>query len=117
MLATRPEGRFQTPLELSAALTSCVEQLGLTPPAAALPVYMGMWAPRGPWWRRHAPWIVPFACLAAAVLSLAIIWKREATEPAFPELRWPQQLQSARSTDRLSPMEQTQPPEETSGTR
>ena len=41
MLAKRPEDRFQTPMELSAAFTSCIEQLGLTPPAAALPVYLG----------------------------------------------------------------------------
>ena len=41
MLAKQPDERFQTPLDLSAALTSCVEQLGLAPPAAALPAYMG----------------------------------------------------------------------------
>ena len=64
MLAKRPEERFQTPLDLSAALTSCIEQLGLTPPAAALPAYIGQWSPPTAWWRRHAPWIVPFALLA-----------------------------------------------------
>src|SRR5919206_283888 len=37
MLAKRPEDRFQTPVELSAALTRCLEQLGLSPPIAALP--------------------------------------------------------------------------------
>ena len=61
MLAKQPDERFQTPLDLSAALTSCVEQLGLAPPPAALPAYMGTWSPPTQFWRRHAPWILPFA--------------------------------------------------------
>src|SRR4029079_9496056 len=43
MLAKQPDERFQTPLDLAAALTSCVEQLGLAPPAAALTGYLGTW--------------------------------------------------------------------------
>jgi serine/threonine protein kinase len=92
MLAKRPEERFQTPLDLSAALTSCIEQLGLTPPAAALPAYIGQWSPPTAWWRRHAPWIVPFALLGVIVLILAIVWRKEAEEPSFPELQHPQVL-------------------------
>ncbi len=103
MLAKRPEERFQTPIDLSAALTSCIEQLGLAPPPAALPVYMGTWAPPAHWWRRHAPWIVPFACLAATVLVLAILWRHQATEPNFPELRSPQSMQSASPTESRAP--------------
>jgi eukaryotic-like serine/threonine-protein kinase len=94
MLAKRPEDRFQTPVDLSAALASCIEQLGLTPPAAALPIFVGSWSPTPTWWRRHIPWLVPFACLAIAVLILAIVWHREATEPAFPDLQIPQSLPS-----------------------
>jgi serine/threonine-protein kinase len=92
MLAKRQEERFQTPLDLSAALTSCIEQLGLTPPAAALPAYIGSWSPPTTWWRRHAPWIVPFALLGIIVLILGIVWRWEAEEPSFPELQHPQVL-------------------------
>jgi serine/threonine protein kinase len=84
MLAKRPEERFQTPLDLSAALTSCIEQLGLTPPAAALPAYIGTWSPPSSWWRVHAPWVVPFSLLAIVVLVLGIVWHREAGNVEFP---------------------------------
>src|SRR3954453_3770575 len=63
MLAKNPEERFQTPLDLAAALTSCVEQLGLAPPAAALPAYLGTWSPPKSFWRHHAPWMIPAALL------------------------------------------------------
>jgi serine/threonine protein kinase len=99
MLAKKPEDRFQTPADLSAALASCIEQLGLTSPQSAVPMYLGSWAPPAQSWRRHAPWVVPFACLAAAVLILAIVWRREATEPVFPELRSPQSMQATPPTD------------------
>jgi serine/threonine-protein kinase len=117
MLAKRPEDRFQTPLDVSAALTSCVEQLGLAPPPAALPVYMGSWAPPATWWRRHAPWIVPFACLVLIVLALGIIWRREAVEPTFPELRSPHSLQSEVRADRGQPTDQGGASTDTSPTR
>jgi serine/threonine-protein kinase len=94
MLAKLPEDRFQTPLDLSAALTSCIEQMGLTPPAAALPAYIGSWSPPRTWWRRHAPWIVPFGLLAAFGVVLGIVWRRQAEEPSFPELKHPLVLQS-----------------------
>jgi len=100
MLAKRPEDRFQTPLDLTAALTSCIEQLGLTPPPAALPTYMGTWSPPTQWWRQHLPWLVPFAFLAIIVLILAIVWHRDATEPAFPELQIPTSLKSEQPTPR-----------------
>jgi hypothetical protein len=94
MLAKEPEQRFQTPLDLSAALTSCIEQLGLTPPAVALPAYFGNWSPPATWWRFHAPWIVPFALLAMIVLILGVVWHREAEEPSFPKFQHPQVLRS-----------------------
>jgi serine/threonine protein kinase len=102
MLAKQPDERFQTPLELSAALTGCIEQLGLAPPPAALPVYMGAWAPPAHWWRRHAYWVVPFVCLAVIVLVLALVWRNEATDPIFPELRTPQSLERESPTDERS---------------
>ncbi|HEX3599827.1 MAG TPA: serine/threonine-protein kinase [Lacipirellulaceae bacterium] len=95
MLAKRPEERFQTPLDLSAALTSCIEQLGLSLPAAALPSYIGSWSPPSRWWQRNAPWVIPFACLAIVVLILAIVWHRGVEEPVFPDLKSPQSLRSA----------------------
>ena len=85
MLAKKPEERFQTPLDLSAALNSCVVQLGLTPPVAALPAYMGTWSPAVPFWRRHAPWMVPAALLLLIVLVLGIMWRGEVSPPAFRE--------------------------------
>jgi eukaryotic-like serine/threonine-protein kinase len=94
MLAKRPEERFQTPVELSAALTGCIEQLGLTPPQVALPAYMGTWTPPNQFWRRHAAWLIPAALLVAIVTVLGIVWHRQAAEPAFPELRIPPTLQS-----------------------
>jgi serine/threonine protein kinase len=84
MLAKLPDERFQTPLDLAAALTSCVEQLGLSP-AAALPAYMGTWSPPSQFWRRHAPWIVPAALLLLIVLVLGIVWHGEASPPAFQD--------------------------------
>src|SRR3954471_7272471 len=82
MLAKEPEQRFQTPLDLSVALTSCIKQLGLTPPAVALPAYIGTWSPPATWWRFHAPWIVPFGLLAAIGVVLGIVWRRQAEEPS-----------------------------------
>jgi serine/threonine-protein kinase len=90
MLAKRPEDRFETPLDLSAALTACIEQLGLAPPQAALPMFMGAWSPPANWWRRNLYWVVPFACLVIITLILGVVWRQEAADPAFPELRSPQ---------------------------
>jgi serine/threonine protein kinase len=101
MLAKQPDERFQTPLDLAAALTSCVEQLGLSPPAAALPAYMGTWSPPRPFWRRHAPWMIPAALLLLIVLVLGIVWHREASPPAFQDqkLRIPESLKSNAATE------------------
>jgi eukaryotic-like serine/threonine-protein kinase len=92
MLAKRPEERFQTPVELSAALTDCIEQLGLAPPPIALPAYMGTWTPPSNFWRRHGPWLIPAALLLVIVLVLGIVWHGEGSKPAFPELRVPASL-------------------------
>ena len=46
MLAKRPEDRFQTPADLSAALASCTDQLGLAPVQVALPAYWSNWTSR-----------------------------------------------------------------------
>lgn len=95
MLAKRPEERFQTPLDVAAALTSCIDQLGLSPPPAALPAYIGAWTPPTYWWRRNAFWVVPFALLVIITLILAIVWRNEVTEPQFPELRLPKSSTTA----------------------
>ena len=97
MLSKAPEDRFETPLDLSAALTSCIEQLGLAPPTAALPVYMGAWAPRQNWWRRNVPWVLPFVLLGIITLILAIAWNQGAEEPTFPEFRSPQVMPTERA--------------------
>jgi serine/threonine-protein kinase len=110
MLAKRPEDRFQTPLDLSPALMTCIELLGLAPPPAVLPAYLGTWSQPTNWWRRHAPWLAPFVCLAIAVLILAIVWRREAVEPQFPELQFPQTLQSDQPSDSREPSDPTKSP-------
>lgn len=83
MLAKKPDDRFQTPIDLSAALTNCIEQLGLAPPAAALPAYMGAWSPPSRFWPRHAPWIIPAVLLLAIVAVLGIVWHGQTGPPAF----------------------------------
>ena len=110
MLAKRPEDRFQTPLDAAAALTSCIDQLGLSPPPAALPAYIGTWSPPSFWWRRNAFWVVPLSLLVIIVASLAVAWRRDVTEPQFPELRLPRSLPPASvpsKNDRATP---TSPP-------
>jgi serine/threonine protein kinase len=94
MLAKRPEERFQTPVELTAALTGCIEQLGLVAPPAVLPAFMGTWTPPSQFWRRHAPWLIPAALLLIIVLVLGIVWHHEVPAPEFPELRVPESLKS-----------------------
>jgi serine/threonine protein kinase len=103
MLAKQPDERFQTPLDLVAALTSCIEQLGLAPPAAALPAYMGTWSPPRPFWRRHAPWMIPAALLLVIVLVLGIVWHGETSPPAFQDekLRIPESLKSSAAPETL----------------
>src|SRR6476659_231343 len=103
MLAKKPDERFQTPIDLSAALNSCVEQLGLAPPAAALPVYMGTWSPPTQFWRRHAPWMIPVALLLVIVLVLGVVWHSETSLPAFQdqELRIPESMKSNAASETL----------------
>ncbi|HVT28529.1 MAG TPA: serine/threonine-protein kinase [Lacipirellulaceae bacterium] len=92
MLAKKPEERFQTPVELSAALAGCIEQLGFTPPPVALPTYMGTWTPPSNFWRRHAPWMISGALLLIIVLVLGIVWHRGVSPTPFPKLRVPESL-------------------------
>jgi serine/threonine-protein kinase len=94
MLAKQPDNRFQTPLDLTVALTNCVEQLGLAPPAAALPTYMGTWSPPTQFWRRHAAWLVPAVLLLLIVLALGIVWRQQTVTPEFPELQIPASLKA-----------------------
>ncbi len=88
MLAKRPEERFDTPLDLTAALAGCIDGVGMAPPPTLLPSYApwNSWVPRRTWWRRHVPWLVPAALLLATVLGLAIKWRFDAaTPPAFSD--------------------------------
>jgi serine/threonine-protein kinase len=92
MLAKRPEERFQTPVELSAALTGCMDRLGLARPPVALPAYIGTWSPPSEWWRRQAPWLIPAVLLLIIVLVLGIMWRYEAPPADFPQLQAPATL-------------------------
>src|SRR3954471_1146286 len=96
MLAKKPDERFQTPLDLAAALTRCVEQLGLTTPAAALPIYMGTWSPPTQFWRRHGPWIIATGLLLVIVPVLGIVWHNQVSPPVFEKLQIPDSLKSER---------------------
>jgi serine/threonine-protein kinase len=106
MLAKRPDDRFQTPLDLSIALTACSEQLGLAPPQAPLPVYMGTWSPSIAAWRWHLPWAVSAALLIVAVAILGIVWHSQTVEPTFPKLN----LSGTTSIDDASPDSKTEAP-------
>jgi hypothetical protein len=87
MLAKRPEDRFQTPAELSAALAGCTDQLGLAPAQVALRAYWSTWAPRPARLRRHAAWLMPTVVLLVSVFGLALWWNHEATLPEFSDLQ------------------------------
>lgn len=87
MLAKRPEDRFQTPRELSAALMVVAHAAGLTMPPTALPAFRQPTRIATGWWRRQVPWLVPVLLLIVAVLALAIAWYREAKTTAFPEMQ------------------------------
>jgi serine/threonine-protein kinase len=102
MLEKRPDDRFQTPLDLTAALARCIDELGIAPPQVVLPAYSPArtWIPRRTWWRRHAPWLIPAALLLAAVVALGIKWNREAATPAFSELQLPTSRESDKETGR-----------------
>jgi len=121
MLAKRPEERFQTPAELSAALAASANRLGLAPPAAALPVYPSWWywthwMPRRSWWRDHTPWLVPVVVLLVSVLVLGIKWKREASHPEFPPLHLPATKQDAETGREGDALERTLPGAEDAAT-
>jgi serine/threonine-protein kinase len=92
MLAKRPEDRFQNPTVLSAALLGCLEQLGLSAPAAAIATYRPRRFISSSSWRRHAPWIVPAVLLVLTVVILGLVWSRQAVTPSFPELRTPETI-------------------------
>ena len=110
MLAKKPEERFDTPLDLTSALTNCIEQLGLTPPMTAMPMDAGSWSRPIQPWRYHAPWAIPLACLVAIAVVLAVIWRQEAVEPTFPEFRYPQSLQAERPAETREPANEAKSP-------
>ena len=90
MLAKRPEDRFQTPLDLSAALASLHRAAR---PGAAAGRAAGVSWERG---RRRPgpgggtrPGCADGAALGDRAWCLAIVWNREASTADFPELRIP----------------------------
>lgn len=108
MLAKRPEDRFDTPLDLSAALAGIVESAGLSPPQVMLSQYIARrnWSQQTRW-QHHIPWIVPLAVLLLAVAGLAIKWHNEANVPTtFPEINVPANAEPADDReDRATPGE------------
>jgi serine/threonine-protein kinase len=97
MLAKRPDDRFETPLDLTAALAACIEGAGIAPPQPRLPTY-SPWrtlAPQRTWWRQHLPWLLPVLLLIAAVTGLAIKWRSDAATPVeFPKLQVPEAIEA-----------------------
>ena len=94
MLAKQPDDRFQTPIDLTAALTSCTEQLGLAPPPIALRTSLGAWTPPTQFWRRHTPWLIAAVLLLVIVTVLGIVWHRDVETPNFPALNVPASLKA-----------------------
>ena len=99
MLAKRPEERFQTPLELTSALASCVDQLGLAPPQVVMPAYWSNWVPPSSWWRRNAAWLVPTLLLVIAVIALGVKWRMDATTATLPDTEMRSPLESDATLD------------------
>jgi serine/threonine-protein kinase len=87
MLAKRPDDRFATPSDLSAALASCGEQMGLAPGQVSLPAYWPKATATPQPLRQHAAWLVPTVLLVLGVLWLAIVWNRAVPPQEFPKLQ------------------------------
>jgi serine/threonine-protein kinase len=101
MLAKNPDDRFQSPLDLTAALAGFVEGMGVAPPHL-MPQYAALknWSPPVNWWRQHAPWLVPAVLLIVTVAALGIKWHFDAAEaPSFPPLQSPTTTEPADATD------------------
>jgi serine/threonine-protein kinase len=109
MLAKRPEDRFETPLDLSAALAGYLEGIGIAPPAAMLQQYSPLrnWSRRTNWWRQHAAWLLPAVVLLVVVAGLALKWRSDAevTQP-FQKLQLPAASDRERETteERAAPL-------------
>jgi hypothetical protein len=86
-LAKRPDDRFQNPAQLSAALASCTDQLGLAPARVALPAYWSNWTSRPVPLGRHAAWLIPTVLLVLGVLGLGLWWNHQAAPPEFTDLQ------------------------------
>ena len=87
MLAKTPEARYQSPVDLTAALSRLAEQLGMgqpllssTPRVAGAPV----WAPV---LGRHLPWLIPAGLVGAGVVALALFWQPEEPPTHFEQER------------------------------
>lgn len=92
MLAKRPDERFETPIDLTAALAEFMEGAGIAPSATMLSQYapMAPWPSRPTWWRRQAPWLIPVVVLLAVVAGLAVKWRFDFAAPQpFPDLQLP----------------------------
>lgn len=73
MLAKQPEQRYQTPADLTTALLSLSDQLGIVRPGFATPP--ASLAPAGPkLWQRHLPWVAPIVLLLGGVAAMALLW-------------------------------------------
>lgn len=77
MLAKAPEARYQSPVDLTAALSRVATQLGIGQPTLSTLSRAPSESRWSPAWRPHLPWIVPSGLIIAGVAALALFWHPE----------------------------------------
>jgi serine/threonine-protein kinase len=73
MLAKQPELRYQTPADLTMALLSVSDQLGVVRPGLAtalVPARVGSTSA----WSKHLPWMAPLLLLVGGTLAMMLLW-------------------------------------------
>lgn len=82
MLAKQPEARYQTPGDLTLALSRLANQLGLSQPTLSALPRSSATPQLTAAWGQHLPWLAPMALVMGGVIALALLW--QPTEPPTP---------------------------------
>ncbi len=75
MLAKSPEARYQSPVDLTSALSRVATQLGIGQPTLSTLPQVPSATPWASTWRPHLPWLVPMGVIAAGITGLALFWQ------------------------------------------